>query len=506
MVNYNFIMLLIATSILLMNPFTNESYGKSGSANWQILQADYAMQNDSLLPGGTTYSRPASSTLVVTDFDPTKDRIDVGMESIHVQIMIDGPDGLVFENMFNSNSILILEGIFLKDLQWFNFAPIADGHFQQDVSAVLAYENCTGLVRPNTVYPRAHQPNLAEEVDFDLETDKVNFFYLHVRGDQGLNYAVEQTPAGVRFYSPYTGQSMTLRDMQLSDLNSTHFEWRANQLEDNLAGRMGLDFVIDGFQIIQENVFNGKSVPMAGGVDQAPYHIYGYSEYTGVPICEVEQSVPVDLNLRVFLEGTYDANIGLMKNDLTERELIPTSNPWFLSPDISDDALSVTGDNAVVDWVLVEFRDPENPSSRLFTTSGLIQRDGDIVNYDGTTISVDFSLRDEIYVAVQHRNHLKVMSAAPVTVGTNISYDFTTQNSYQNGGAGQKELSDSVWVMFAGNANGDSEITAEDKTFWFQENGFFNLYTISDFNMDGEVSGADKIYWGSNNGIFSVTP
>ena len=67
---------------------------------------------------------------------------------------------------------------------------------------------------------------------------------------------------------------MTLSGVNFSQLNSSHFEWRANQLEDNIAGRMDLDVVIPGFQVDNNNVFNGKSVEMAGGVDQAPYHIF----------------------------------------------------------------------------------------------------------------------------------------------------------------------------------------------------------------------------------------
>jgi len=170
---------------------------------------------DALEAGGTTYVRPGSSTQVVANFDPSKDKIDVGTESIHTQIVMDGPDGLTFQNMFNQNVALILEGVFLKDLQWFNFEPIADAHLQQDLSAALAYENCTGLSRPNTVYVHSHEPNLVEEVDFNPATDKISFFYLLVRGDEGLNFAVEQTAAGARFYSPFTNQSITLKDIQL---------------------------------------------------------------------------------------------------------------------------------------------------------------------------------------------------------------------------------------------------------------------------------------------------
>ena len=131
---------------------------------------------DELESGGTTYVRPTSSRQVVANFDPAKDKIDVGTESIHTQIVMDGPDGLTFQNMFNQNVELVLEGIFLKDLQWFNFEPIADAHLQQDLSAALAYENCTGLSRPNTVYIRSHEPNLVEEVDFNPITDKIRFF------------------------------------------------------------------------------------------------------------------------------------------------------------------------------------------------------------------------------------------------------------------------------------------------------------------------------------------
>ena len=245
---------------------------------------------DALEPGGTVYVRPTSTTLTVTDFDPARDKIDVGPESIHTQIMMDGPNGLVFENMFNQNAALIIEGIFLKDLKWFNFEPIQDAHLQQDLSATLAMENCTGLSRPNTVYIRSHQPNLVETVPFDPATDKVSFFYLCVRGDEGVNFAVEQTAAGARFYSPYTGQSLTLSGIQFSDLTNAHFEFRASQLEDNLAGRIGLDDVISGFQVDSDNVFNGKSVPMAGGVDQAPYHAFQAPQYTGSPICVLQNS------------------------------------------------------------------------------------------------------------------------------------------------------------------------------------------------------------------------
>ncbi|MEL6265030.1 MAG: cellulose binding domain-containing protein, partial [Pseudomonadota bacterium] len=230
--------------------------------------------------GGQTYF--VGQTSVVTGFDPTRDVLDLGPNSIHNQIPVDTPDGLMFLHMFNASQSLLLEGVHLADLHPENFAPISDSHLQQDLSAALAYEDGTGLVRPNTVYVRSHEEGVEEIVDFNPATDKVSFFYLSVRGDGGLNFTVEETAEGARFYSPLTGQSTILRGVSFSDLDSSHFEWRANQLEDGIAGRMGLASVIDGFTYPSENVFSGKSVAMAGLVDRAPYHTQ--QDYTGTPI------------------------------------------------------------------------------------------------------------------------------------------------------------------------------------------------------------------------------
>ncbi len=233
--------------------------------------------------GGQTFA--VGQTNLVRDFEPTKDILDVGASSIHNQIPVDTPDGFMMMNMFNDNQSLLLQDVYLADLYPESFAPIGDSHLQQDLSAILAYEDGSGLVRANTVYPRSHQAGLVEIVDFNPATDKINFFYLAVRGDGQLNFAVEDTPQGARFYSPLTGQSLTLRDVSFSELASSHFEWRANQLEDNVASRMGLTDVVANFQIVSENVFSGKSVAMAGGVDRAPYHSgQGYEDYTGSPI------------------------------------------------------------------------------------------------------------------------------------------------------------------------------------------------------------------------------
>lgn len=237
-----------------------------------------ANNTTAFIGGGQTFS--VGSTEIVTGFDPSRDRLDLGTDSIHNQIGVDTAEGFAMLHMFDSSKSMLLEGVYLKDLTAANFTPIADAHLQQDLSAALAFENGTGLVRDNTIYVRSHEAGLQEIVDFNPATDKISMFYLSVRGDQELNFSVEETAEGVRFYSPITGQSITLRDTGLSGLTSDHFEWRANQLEDNVAGRMALADKIEGFTY--QNIYSGKSVEMAGLVDRAPYH--SQPEYTGTPI------------------------------------------------------------------------------------------------------------------------------------------------------------------------------------------------------------------------------
>ena len=50
------------------------------------------------------------------------------------------------------------------------------------------------------------------------------------------------------------------------------------------------------------------------------------------------------------------------------------------------------------------------------------------------------------------------------------------------------------------------DITGLDKILWTSENGNFDQYLPSDFDMNGDVNGADKILWSINNGTSSRVP
>ena len=131
----------------------------------------------------------------------------------------------------------------------------------------------------------------------------------------------------------------------------------------------------------------------------------------------------VRLDLKVMLEGPYDAPSGLMHDDLRAAGLLPLTQPYSGifphvgtggSEVIAPAVLTTTGTDAIVDWVFVELRDKSNPALVLGTRAALLQRDGDIVDLDGISALRMTSPIGSYHVAVRHRNHLGCMTNSPV--------------------------------------------------------------------------------------------
>ncbi len=109
----------------------------------------------------------------------------------------------------------------------------------------------------------------------------------------------------------------------------------------------------------------------------------------------------VSIAMRAFLEGPYDVGTGLMHDSLRVRGSIPTTEPYSTlgyahtggggGETVALAVLVVAGANAVVDWVVVEVRDANTPTTVVATRSALLQRDGDVVGTDGTS-PVTFTL------------------------------------------------------------------------------------------------------------------
>lgn len=226
----------------------------------------------------------------------------------------------------------------------------------------------------------------------------------------------------------------------------------------------------------------------------------------------------------VFLQGPYNTSTGLMDDNLRAASpvLIPEAEPYTSlsnfthvgrggSEKVAPAVFEPTGNDAIVDWVFLELRDKNTPETVLQTKSALIQKDGDIVELDGVS-EVRFMgmAGDDYYLAVRHRNHLGILTAAVLTLSrTATSYDFSTAQSQAYGNNPMMDMS-GVFGLWGGDASEDNKVTFQGLNNDSDQvkNGIlnapgnvFNLltyaysaYELSDYDLDGVVKyqGADN--------------
>ena len=173
----------------------------------------------------------------------------------------------------------------------------------------------------------------------------------------------------------------------------------------------------------------------------------------------------IRLAVKVMLEGAYDSGTLKMRDDLRNAGLLPTLEPYSATgfaqagdgggEVMQSGATSAIGDNAIVDWVLVELRNPVTPATIFATRAALLQRDGDVVAEDGISPISLLATAGSYYVAVRHRNHLGAMTNAPVALSTaTTSINFTNTGLATYGVQAQKTIG-AVNILWAGNAKKD---------------------------------------------------
>ncbi len=202
--------------------------------------------------------------------------------------------------------------------------------------------------------------------------------------------------------------------------------------------------------------------------------------------------------IRVYLEGALMNNANarttdnrpLMRDNLrvspfTGQNLIPLQDPYTFATDHVDvtykfshvgpgllsrfqsiinpaQVLGVTGQNAIVDWVFVELRSKTDSTLVVATRSGLVQRDGDVVDMDGISpLSLPGVAPDDYYYVVRHRNHLGAMSKI---MPAGILVDFTSFNTpvFNFGYNQSRQLDYTGYSMFENRLLGHRALWAGD--------------------------------------------
>ncbi|MEM6721969.1 MAG: BspA family leucine-rich repeat surface protein, partial [Bacteroidota bacterium] len=171
----------------------------------------------------------------------------------------------------------------------------------------------------------------------------------------------------------------------------------------------------------------------------------------------------VTLRPKVFLQGASINPIlgeeNLLRDDLRSNGFIPTTSPYSDAKTVESSVFTATGSDALVDWVWVELRSPINNRFIIDSQSALLQRDGDIVDVDGSSALRFFQDTGNYHIAIKHRNHLGIMSASSIALNTtDVLVDFTDGSTVAFGSNAQTNfgMPTGILGMWAGNVNGDS--------------------------------------------------
>lgn len=192
-----------------------------------------------------------------------------------------------------------------------------------------------------------------------------------------------------------------------------------------------------------------------------------WSDSTGfttlAPPCEM--APPTVLAAKVLLDGAWRSADNLMVDSLRKQGAVPLTEPYTALGHVITGAttttsavLATTGNDAIVDWVLLELRSATTPSQILEAHAALVQRDGDVVGVDGVSTVGFCQVAGSYYVAVRHRNHLGAMTAQPVPLSaTATAVDFSAPTT-ATWGTNARKLNGGLALLWSGNVVRDAAV------------------------------------------------
>jgi hypothetical protein len=202
-----------------------------------------------------------------------------------------------------------------------------------------------------------------------------------------------------------------------------------------------------------------------------------------------------EVDLDFFLAGPYNTGTGLMNVGLKTKNLIPLNDPYGLGNVVTSIPANV------VDWVKVELRDKTNPATILFTRAFFLDNSGNVLYKDGTSGAKFTGVpKDQYYIAIKHRNHLGVRTAATVDLtAASPAFNFKSNTGvFQNQTyAPQALVGGGNYGLYKGNVNGDARVAKTGTpalndytallTYLGANTSILNVYAGADINMDGDV-------------------
>lgn len=222
------------------------------------------------------------------------------------------------------------------------------------------------------------------------------------------------------------------------------------------------------------------------------------------------RSAVTTVNAYAYLQGPLITSPSVSMSDaLRSGGHIPEWPPYYYSSyglsnysSVTPAQLSVTGNTAIVDWVVLQARHGTT-NAPVKSWVMLLRRDGSMVKPDGSALSEALPMRTMRF-SVHHRNHLGAMIANSVNAaGTPLTVDFRTTSTALHG-TNPTYISGSTRALWAGDCNGDGSIkytgSGNDRDLVLSAiGGSVPTNTVTGyFREDVNMDGISK-YTGSNN-------
>ena len=216
---------------------------------------------------------------------------------------------------------------------------------------------------------------------------------------------------------------------------------------------------------------------------------------TATPDCYIQQdtSSPPVLAVTVFLEGYLDREGTIMHEYLAADADTPLQQPFdvepfkYSGPEFFSPRIPI----GFVDWILVELRDATDMSIVSARKACYLNRQGQVLDVlNGGFLSFPDIQEGSYHLAIYQRNHLPVISRAPIqaTGGETTFFTFTNNNTL---GTDTMVQVGNKWAMIAGDYNGDGRVTQEDLDEWLLQRSRVGGYLAFDGDGNAVVNAND---------------
>ncbi len=207
-------------------------------------------------------------------------------------------------------------------------------------------------------------------------------------------------------------------------------------------------------------------------------------------------SAPISVSIFGILEGAYLGGVSIMHTKLMDEGLVPYEQPFNTAPwyyagteSFAENALFKQD---IVDWVMVELRDPSNSYNVMSRQAALLLDDGQVVNTEGTTLQFNDVSIGSYYVVLRARNHIDLITDSTVPLpNLGQPVNFADPGVVMGGSSQLKQINPAIYAMIGGDYNNEGVVTVSDHNAFSENMSNINVYEAGDGNMDGNITVVD---------------